>query len=162
MLRTTHLLGISLKWTQIYAHILLFLIAKLSGYYPMTVKRWMDKQIIVYEHNEDPTQKESGFLIFYYYYYYYFYFTILYWFCHTSMGICHRCTCVPHPETPSHLPPHTISLGHPSVPTPSFLYPATNLDLIVMPKICKNRSIKHNSILPGFSLGYPTLLVCLL
>ena len=24
----------------------------------------MDKQIIVYEHNEDPTQKESGFLIF--------------------------------------------------------------------------------------------------
>ena len=30
--------------------------------------------------------------------------------------------------TPSHLPPHTIPLGHPSAPTPSFLYPASNLD----------------------------------
>ena len=69
---------------------------------------------------------------FYYYYflnyYYYFYFTILYWFCHTSTWICHGCTRVPHPEPPSHLPPHTISLGHPSAPAPSFLYPASNLD----------------------------------
>ena len=30
-------------------------------------------------------------------------FTILYWFCHTSTCICHGCTCVPHPEPPSHL-----------------------------------------------------------
>ena len=30
--------------------------------------------------------------------------------------------------TPSHLPPHTISLGHPSAPAPSILYPALNLD----------------------------------
>ena len=30
-----------------------------------------------------------------------FYFTILYWFCHTSTFIYHRCTCVPHPEPPS-------------------------------------------------------------
>ena len=29
---------------------------------------------------------------------------------------------------PSHLPPHTTSLGHPSAPTPSILYPASNLD----------------------------------
>ena len=29
---------------------------------------------------------------------------------------------------PSHLPPHTIPLGHPSAPAPSFLYPASNLD----------------------------------
>ena len=36
-----------------------------------------------------------------------FYFTILYWFCHTSTCIRHRCTRVPHPEPPSHLPPHT-------------------------------------------------------
>ena len=28
------------------------------------------------------------------------YFTILYWFCHTSTWIRHRCTCVPHPEPP--------------------------------------------------------------
>ena len=59
---------------------------------------------------------------------YLFYFTILYWFCHTSTCICHECTCVPHPEPPSHLPPHTIPLGHPIAPAPSFLYPASNLD----------------------------------
>ena len=29
---------------------------------------------------------------------------------------------------PSHLPPHTISLGHPSAPAPNILYPASNLD----------------------------------
>ena len=30
--------------------------------------------------------------------------------------------------TPSHLPPHTIPLGHPSAPAPSSQYPASNLD----------------------------------
>ena len=57
-----------------------------------------------------------------------FYFTILYWFCHISTCIHHGCTCVPHPESPSHLPLHTIPLGHPSAPAPSFLYPGSNLD----------------------------------
>ena len=56
------------------------------------------------------------------------YFAILYWFCHTSAWIHHGCTCVPNPELPSHLPPHTISLGHPSAPAPSILYPGLNLD----------------------------------
>ena len=51
-----------------------------------------------------------------------FYFTILYWFCHTSAWIQHGCTRVPHPEPPSHLPPRTIPLGHPSAPAPSILY----------------------------------------
>ena len=60
--------------------------------------------------------------------YLFFYFTILYWFCHTSTCICHGCTHVPHPEPPSHLPPLTIPLGHPSARAPSFLYPASNLD----------------------------------
>ena len=59
---------------------------------------------------------------------FFFYFTILYWFCHTSTCIRHGCTRVPHPEPPSHLPPHTIPLGHPSAPAPSFLYPVSNLD----------------------------------
>ena len=60
------------------------------------------------------------FFFLFYYYYFFFYFTILYyWFCHTSTFICHVCTCVPHPEPPSHLPPHTIPLGHPSAPAPS-------------------------------------------
>ena len=56
------------------------------------------------------------------------YFTILYWFCHTSTWIHHRCTRVPHPEPPSHLPSRTIPLSHPSAPAPSILYPALNLD----------------------------------
>ena len=56
------------------------------------------------------------------------YFTILYWFCHTSTWICHGYTRVPHPEPSSHLPPHTIPLGHPSAPAPSILYHASNLD----------------------------------
>ena len=46
------------------------------------------------------------------------YFTILYWFCHTSAWILHRCTRVLNPELPSHLLPHTIPLGHPSAPAP--------------------------------------------
>ena len=39
------------------------------------------------------------------------YFTILYWFCHTSTWIRHRCTRVPHPEPPAHLPPGFNSLS---------------------------------------------------
>ena len=57
-----------------------------------------------------------------------YYFTILYWFCHTLTWIRHGCTCVPHPEPPSHLPLHTIPLGHPSAPAPSTLYHASNLN----------------------------------
>ena len=47
---------------------------------------------------------------------YLFYLTILYLFCHTLTWILHGCTCVPHPELPSHHPPHPIPLGHPSAP----------------------------------------------
>ena len=60
--------------------------------------------------------------------YFFFYFTILYWFCHTSTWIHHGCTRVPHPEPPSHLPPHIIPLGHPSASALSILYPASKLD----------------------------------
>ena len=56
------------------------------------------------------------------------YFTILYWFCHTSAWIHHGCTCVPHPEAPSLLPPRTIPPGRPSAPAPSIQYHALNLD----------------------------------
>ena len=61
-------------------------------------------------------------------FYFIFNFTILYWFCHISTWIRPRYTRVPHPEPSSHLPPHTIPLGHPSAPAPSFLYPASNLE----------------------------------
>ena len=37
-------------------------------------------------------------------------------FCHTLTWISHACTCVPHPEPPSQLPPHPIPQGHPSAP----------------------------------------------
>ena len=65
---------------------------------------------------------------FFIFYYFLSYFAILYWFCHTSTWIHHGCTCVPNPEHPSHFLPHTISLGHPSPPALSILYPASNLD----------------------------------
>ena len=49
-------------------------------------------------------------------------------FCHTLTWISHGCTCVSHPEYPSHLPPHPIPLGCPSAPTLSALFHAWNLD----------------------------------
>ena len=49
-------------------------------------------------------------------------------FCHTLTWIKHGCTCVPHHEPPSHLPPHLIPQGHPSAPALSTLSHASNLD----------------------------------
>ena len=76
------------------------------------------------------------------------YFTILYWFCHTSW-ICHGYTRVPNPEPPSHFPPHIISLGHPSAPAASILYPAANLDRWFVSLIFKveSKMSLHNSCL---------------
>ena len=34
-------------------------------------------------------------------------------FCHTLTWISYGFTCGPHPEPPSHIPPHPIPLGHP-------------------------------------------------
>ena len=42
--------------------------------------------------------------------------------------ISHGCTCVPHPDPPSHVPPHLIPQGHPSAPALSTLPHASNLD----------------------------------
>ena len=49
-------------------------------------------------------------------------------FCHTLTWINHEYTCVPHPEPPSHLPPHPISQGHPRAPALSTLFHASDLD----------------------------------
>ena len=49
-------------------------------------------------------------------------------FCRTLTWISHGCTCAPHSERPSHLPPHPIPLGHPSAPALSTLSHASNLD----------------------------------
>ena len=68
--------------------------------------RWLIRLLISVSHHT------FHFIYFYFFiiilFIYFFYFKILYWFCHTSTCICHRCTRVPHPEPPSHLPPHTI------------------------------------------------------
>ena len=44
-------------------------------------------------------------------FFFFFYFTILYCFFHKLKLIRHGCTCVPHPEPPSHRLPHPIPLG---------------------------------------------------
>ena len=99
-----------------------------------------------YFHNELDLVSNSFFFL--------LYFTILYWFCHTSVGICHGCTCVPNSETPSHLPPHTLPLGHPSAPAPSILYPELNLDwrfisyMILYMFLCHSPKSSHPLPLP--------------
>ena len=52
-------------------------------------------------------------------------------FCHTLTWISHGFTCVPHPNPPSHLPPHPIPLGLPSAPALStcLMYPTWAGDL---------------------------------
>ena len=52
-------------------------------------------------------------------------------FCHTLTWISHGFTCVPHPDPPSHLPPHPIPLSLPSAPGPSscLMHPAWAGDL---------------------------------
>ena len=63
-------------------------------------------------------------------------------------------TRVPHPEPPSHLPPRTIPLGHPSAPAPSILYPASNLDwwfvsyMILYMFQCHSPKSSHPLLLP--------------
>ena len=100
-----------------------------------------------------------------------FYFTILFWFCHTSTWIHHGYIWVPNPEPLSHLPPHTISLGHPSAPAPSILYPASNLDwwfvfyMIVYMFQCHSPKSAHPLPLPEsktlFYISVSLLLSCI-
>ena len=75
-------------------------------------------------------------------------------FCHTSTWISHGCTCVPHPETPSHLPPHPIPQGHPSAPALSTLSHASNLDwqstshMVIYMFQCYSLRSSHPRLLP--------------
>ena len=60
----------------------------------------------------------------------------------------------PNPEPLSHLPPHIISLGHPSIPAPSILYSVSNLDwrfvsyMIVYMFQCHSSKSSHPLPLP--------------
>ena len=90
----------------------------------LVVKYWSFSFII------SPSKEYSGLISFF------FFFPVLFIFllynivlvCHTLTWIHHGCTCVLHPETPSHVPPHPIPLGHPSAPALSTLSHALNLD----------------------------------
>ena len=74
-------------------------------------------------------------------------------FCHTLTWISHGCTCVPHPEPPSRLPPLPIPQGHPSAPAPSTLSHASNLDWRFVSHIiymfqCYSLKSSHPRLLP--------------
>ena len=75
-------------------------------------------------------------------------------FCHTLTWTSHGCTCVPHPETPSHRPPHPIPLGFPSAPALSVLFHASNLDwwsishMVIFMFQCYSLKSSHHCLLP--------------
>ena len=75
-------------------------------------------------------------------------------FCHTLTIISHGCTCVPHPDPPSHLPPHPIPQGHPSAPGLSTLSHASNPDwrsisyMIIYMFQCYSLKSSHPHLLP--------------
>jgi len=70
------------------------------------------------------------FLLFIYFYFNWRLITLQYCggFCHKFTWISHGCTCVPHPDPPSQLPPHLIPQGHPIAPALNTLSHASNLD----------------------------------
>ena len=78
-------------------------------------------------------------------------------FCHTFTWISHGCTCIPHPEPPSHLPPHPIPQGHPSEPALSTLSHASNLDwrsisyMTIYIFQCYSLKSSHSCLLPQSS-----------
>ena len=79
-------------------------------------------------------------------------------FCYTFIWFSHGCTCFPHPDPPSHLPPHPIP--HPSAPALSTLPHASNLDwwsvshmIIYMFQCCSLKS-SHPHLLPQCPTGY--------
>ena len=75
-------------------------------------------------------------------------------FCHTFTWISHVCTCVPHPDPPSHFSPHPIPHGHPSAPALSTLPHASNLDwrsishVIIFMCQCYSLKSSHPRLLP--------------
>ena len=87
-------------------------------------------------------------------------------FCHTLIWISHGCTCVPHPDPSSHLPPHPIPQGHPSAPALSTLSHASNLDwrsishMIIYMFQCYSLKSSHPHLLPQ-SLKVCSLHLCL-
>ena len=103
----------------IYLGLLKFLSIMYSIYkYCTSLVKFIPKCIILFH----VILNRIVFLISFFLFFNFFYFTILCWFCHTSTWIRHGHTRVPHPESPSYLPPRTIPLSHTSAPAPSILY----------------------------------------
>ena len=75
-------------------------------------------------------------------------------FCHTFMWISHGCTCVPHPDPPSYLPPHPNPQSHPNAPALSTLCHASNLDwwsishMVIYMFQCYSLESSHPRLLP--------------
>ena len=75
-------------------------------------------------------------------------------FCHTSTLIGHGCTCVPQPQTPSHIPPHCIPLGCPRAQALSALLHASNLHwssalhMVIYMFQCYSLRSSHSCFLP--------------
>ena len=73
---------------------------------------------------------------------------------HTLTSISHGCSCVLHPEPPSHLPPHPIPQGHPSALALSTLSHALNLDwqsishMVIYMFQCYSLRSSHPHLLP--------------
>ena len=87
-------------------------------------------------------------------------------FCHALTWISHRCTCVPHPERPSYLPPHPAPQGHPSAPGLSILSHASNLDwwsvsyMVIYMFQCDSLKSSHPCLFPQ-NLKVCSLHLCL-
>ena len=87
-------------------------------------------------------------------------------FCHTLTWISHGCTCVPHPELPSHLPSYPIPKGHPSALALSTLSHALNLDrksishVIIYMFQCYSLKSSNPHLLPQ-SPNFCSLYLCL-
>ena len=92
----------------------------------MTIREWSTLAFLFLPPSLHPNERRDFFLI----YFNWRLITLQYCsgFCHTLTWISHGCMCVPHPEPPSHIPPHPIPLGHPSEPALSTLSHALNLD----------------------------------
>ena len=75
-------------------------------------------------------------------------------FWYTLTWISHKCTGVPQPRTPSHLPPHPIPQGCPSALTLSALFHASNLDwpsiscMVIYMFQCYSLKSSHPRLLP--------------
>ena len=84
-------------------------------------------------------------------------------FCHTLTWISHGVTCVPHPDPPSHLPPHPIPLGLPSAPALStcLMHPPWAGDLFhVSPLIVYLFQLFSQNIPPSPSPTESKILFC--